>query len=144
MTTVEEIVTNAHRLVYRKAWTAVNEAIGHADRPSFNTKKHVLDAFNDAYTIREAAIWILDDYTAQYAGIDWHILSEMPCDLYFDISDRPHTSGKSWWASDHCPYCEERAAIVAWIRGTRSTPNPLRLVDPCAIERGDHLGASDE
>ncbi len=38
----------------------------------------------------------------------------------------------------------ERAAIVAWIRGTRSTPNPLRLVDPCAIERGDHLGASDE
>jgi hypothetical protein len=58
------------------------------------------------------------------------------CDLYFDISDRLHTSGKSSWASDHCPYCDERAAIVAWLRG-KYWPAAE------AIERGAHLDGEE-
>ena len=65
------------------------------------------------------------------------------CDLYFDVSERLHTSGNAAWASGHCPYCnadmgkfiphgerdlkflreghrrgrrDEREVIVAWLR----------------------------
>ena len=65
------------------------------------------------------------------------------CDLYFDISDRLHTSGKSSWASDHCPYCDERAAIVAWLRDAEAHFGDARdYADD--IERGEHLRGDDE
>ena len=67
------------------------------------------------------------------------------CDLYFDISDRPHTSGKSSWASDHCPYCEERAAIVAWLRRNKYQLEHEDGSDYAdAIESGKHLRGDDE
>lgn len=75
------------------------------------------------------------------------------CDLYFDISDRPHTSGKSWWASDHCPYCDERAAIVAWLRecAQRYADMYGQPVDSLPahmyagwIERGEHVKGTDD
>ena len=92
------------------------------------------------------------------------------CDLYFDVSERLHTSGNAAWASGHCPYCnadmgkfiphgerdlkflreghrrgrrDEREVIVAWLR-----VQPFLIKWPWAaaagIERGEHLRDDDE
>ena len=91
------------------------------------------------------------------------------CDLYFDVSERLHTSGNAAWASGHCPYCnadmgkfiphgerdlkflreghrrgrrDEREAIVAWLRSLGDTRTPLGAAlsaNAAAIERGEHI-----
>ena len=94
------------------------------------------------------------------------------CDLYFDVSERLHTSGNAAWASGHCPYCnadmgkfiphgerdlkflreghrrgrrDEREVIVAWLR---LNPYQLEHEDGSdyadAIERGEHLGSDND
>ena len=84
------------------------------------------------------------------------------CDLYFDVSERLHTSGNAAWASGHCPYCnadmgkfiphgerdlkflreghrrgrrDEREAVVAWLG--QSGMFLSGVAD--AIERGEHI-----
>lgn len=72
------------------------------------------------------------------------------CDLYFAISNRLHTSGKSAWVSGECPYCQERVSIVNWLR-----LGPTEWAQCCEcdrdtflaadlIEHGEHLRTKDE
>ena len=91
------------------------------------------------------------------------------CDLYFDVSERLHTSGNAAWASGHCPYCnadmgkfiphgerdlkflreghrrgrrDEREVIVAWL--SESFFNAGGPIFADLIERGEHLRDDDE